>query len=80
MWLMSYRRQEMLIEGQAPHPKRRVNISSFLALAHLLDCLICTRNSLSIVLLLGMMGDRIGGAWLIHIRVWVGGQGVGIIQ
>ena len=25
-----------------------------------------------------MMGDGIDGVWLIHIRVWVGGQGVGI--
>ena len=25
-------------------------------------------------------GDGIGGGWMIHIRVWVGGQGVGIIS
>ena len=25
-------------------------------------------------------GDGIGGGWLIHIRVWVGGQGVCIIS
>ena len=25
-------------------------------------------------------GDGIGGGWLLHIRVWVGGQGVGIIS
>ena len=24
-------------------------------------------------------GDGMGGGWLIHIRVWVGGQGVGFI-
>ena len=38
------------------------NIWSFLTLPHLLDCLICTRNSVSIVLLLWMMGgwDRWG--------------------
>ena len=35
----------------APDPKRKLNISSFLTLQHLLDCLICTRNSMSIVLL-----------------------------
>ena len=35
---------------------------------------------MSIVLLLGMMGDGIGGAWLIHIKVWMGRQGVGIIS
>ena len=63
-----------------PRSQCRLNISSFLTLPHLLDCLICTRNSVSIVLLLGMIGDGIGGAWLIHIRVWVGGQAVGIIS
>ena len=31
-------------------------ISSFLTLPHLLDCLISTRNTMSIVLLLQMMG------------------------
>ena len=38
------------------------NVWSFLTLPHLLDCLICTRNSVSIVLLLWMMGgwDRWG--------------------
>ena len=38
------------------NPKCKLNISSFLTLPHLLDCLICTRNSVSIVLLLWMMG------------------------
>ena len=33
-------------------PKYKLNISSFLTLLHLADCLICTRNSMSIVLLL----------------------------
>ena len=60
--------------------KCKLNISSFLTLPHLSDCLICTRNSVSIILLLWMMGDGIGGGWLLHIRVWVGGQGVGIIS
>ena len=36
----------------APDPKCKLNISSFLTLSHLLDCLICTRNFVSIVLLL----------------------------
>ena len=40
------------IRGPAPDPKCKLNISSFLTLPHLLDCLICTRNSVSIVLLL----------------------------
>ena len=52
----------MLTQGPAPDPKCKLNISSFLTLPHLLDCLICTRNSVSIVLLLSMMGglDRWG--------------------
>ena len=36
----------------AVDPKCKLNISSFLTLSHLLDCLICTRNSVSTVLLL----------------------------
>ena len=36
----------------APGPKCKLNFSSFLTLSHLSDCLICTRNSLSIILLL----------------------------
>ena len=70
----------MLIQGPAQDPKCRFIIPSFLALPHLLDCLISTRNSVSIVMLLAMMGDGIGGTWLIHMRVWVGGQGVRIIS
>ena len=68
----------MLTQGPAPDPKCKLNISSFLTLPHLLDCLICTRNSVSIVLLLrmrvgggggegGRRGNGIGGGWLIHI-------------
>ena len=80
MWLVSCRRQGMLTQGLTPDPKFKLNISSFLTLPHVLDCLNCTRNSVSIILLLWMMGDGIGGGWLIYIRVWVGGQGVGIIS
>ena len=61
----------MLTQGPAPDPKCELNISSFLTLPHLLDCLVCTRNSVSI--------NRCGG-WLIYIKVWVGGQVVGIIS
>ena len=45
-----------------PDTKCKLNISSFLTLPHFLDCLICTRNSVSIILLLWMMGgwDRWG--------------------
>ena len=55
MWLVSCRRQGMLTQGPAPDPKCKLNISSFLTLPHLLDCLICTMNSVSIVFLLWMM-------------------------
>ena len=69
----------MLTQGPTPDPKCKLNISSFLILLHLSDCLICTRNSVSIVLLLQMVErwDRWG--WLIYNRVWERGQGVGII-
>ena len=80
MRLASSRRQGMLTQGLSPDPKCKLNISSLPTLPHLLDYLISTRNSVFIVLLLGMMGDGIGGAWLIHIRERVGGQGVGIIS
>ena len=52
----------MLIQGPAPDPKCKLIMSSFLTLPHLLDCLICTRNVMSVVLLLQMMGawDRQG--------------------
>ena len=51
----------MLTQRPAPDSKYKLNISSFLTLPHLLDCMICTRNSVSIVLL-SMMGvwDRWG--------------------
>ena len=42
----------MLTQGPAPDPKCKLNFSSFLTLPHLLVCLICIRNSVSIVLLL----------------------------
>ena len=41
---MSCRRQGIVTQGPAPDPKCNLNISSFLTLWHLLDCLICTRN------------------------------------
>ena len=71
----------MLTQGPAPDPKCKLNISSFLTLPHLSDCLICTRNSMSILLLLQMVGgrDQWEGGWLINSMMWEGGQGVGII-
>ena len=62
----------MLRQGVVPGPKCKLNISSFLALPNLLDCLFFTRNSVSIVLLLRMMGRWECEGWLIHIMVRVG--------
>ena len=36
-------------------------------------------NLVTLLLKLQMVGDGIGGVWLIYNRVWEGGQGVGII-
>ena len=47
----------MLTQRPAPDPKRKLIISSLLTLPHLLDGLICTRNTTSIVLLLQVMGE-----------------------
>ena len=55
MWLVSCRRQWMMTQGPTPDRRFKLNISSFLALPHLLDCLISTRNSVSIVLLSWLM-------------------------
>ena len=46
----------MLTQGPALDHKCKLNISSFLTPLHLSDCLICTRNSMFIVLLLQMVG------------------------
>ena len=42
-----------------PVPKCKLIISSFNKLPDLLDCLLCTRNAMSIVLLLQMIGGGI---------------------
>ena len=69
----------MLTQGPTPDLKCKLNISSFLTLTHLLDCL------MPIVLLLQMVDgwERCGsggwGVWLIYNRVWERGQGAGII-
>ena len=77
MWLVSCRRQGMLTQGPEPDPKCKLIISSFFTLPHLLDCLNFTRNAMSIVLSLQMLGGCNSWGGLIYIRVWVGGQGVG---
>ena len=46
----------MLTQGPIPDPKFKLNISSFLTLPPLSDCLIYTKNSMSILLLLQKMG------------------------
>ena len=46
----------MPTQGPTPGLKCKLIISSFLILRHLLDCLICTRNTISLVFLLQMMG------------------------
>ena len=70
MQLVSCRRQGMLTQGPTPDLKCKLNISSFLTLPHLLDCLICTRNSVSIVLLWTIAGwHRLKGGWFIS---WCG--------
>ena len=76
MWLVSSRRQGMLIQGLSPDPKCKLNISSLPTLPHLLDYLIYTRNSVFIVLLLGMMEglDRWG---MVDSYQGVGGGTVG---
>ena len=45
----------MLTQGPALDPKCQLNVSLFYILPHLLDCLIFTRNAMSIVFLLQMM-------------------------
>ena len=65
---MSCRKQGMLTQGPAPDPKCKLNISSFLTHQHLLHCLISTRNSVSMVLLLWMMGGE--GGWFISGSGW----------
>ena len=72
-WNPPCRRLRILTQGLAPDPKCKLNISSFISIAHLLDCLLCARNFMSIVLLLQMTGDGISWEWLIYLRMWVGG-------
>ena len=71
---MSCRRQGMVTQEPAPDPKCKLNISSFLALPHLLDCLICAKNYVSIVLLLWMMGGWDGWG-VVNSHQGVGGAG-----
>ena len=62
----------MLTQEPPPHPKCKLNMSSFLTLPHLSDCLICTRNCMCIVFLLKMVGGR--NRWgVVALQQGVGG-------
>ena len=63
----------MLIQGPAPDLKCKLIISSFLTLPNSLDCLTFTRSTMSIVLLLQMMGrwNRWG---LVDLYFGLGGE------
>ena len=76
MWLVSCRKQGMLTQGPTPNPMCKLNVSSFLTLPHLLDCFSCTRNSVFIVLFLGLMWgwDRWRGGGVVDSYQGVGGR------
>lgn len=65
----------MLTPGHTPDPKCKLTISSFLTLTHVLGCDICTRNTMSIILLLLVMKDGKGEGWLIYIFILGCGRG-----
>ena len=65
----------MLTPGHTPDPKCKLTILSFLTLTHVLGCDICTRNTMSIILLLLVMKDGKGEGWLIYIFILGCGRG-----
>ena len=67
----------MLTQGPTPDSKCNLNISSFLTLPHFSDCLICTRNSMFIVLLLQMMGGWVRWGVVDLSQGWEEGTGGG---
>ena len=80
MWLVSHRRQGILTQEPAPDPKCDCNIvpytSKSITLLHLCQgyhghCIVTSSD--------GEMGRVRGEGWFIYVRVWVGGQRVGII-
>ena len=79
MWLLSYRRQEILTQGSTPDPKCGLNITSFLTLPHRLHCLICAKDIKMIVSLLEVMIEWEGWGWFISATDWVGRENMGII-
>ena len=84
MWLVSCRRQGMLVQGPAPDTKCELNIT-FLTLSHPLHCPICAKDIMVTVLLLQVMGEGKGeerweGQGVVHLRQCLGREtGVGII-
>ena len=77
MCQVSSMRQGMMTLGPTPDSKCKLIISPFLTFPHLIDCLICTRNVMSVVLSLELMVGSAGLHWgcLIHIRVWMRQRG-----
>ena len=65
----------MLTKGPTPDPKGKLNTLFFLKLQYLLDCSSCSTNSMPNALLLQMIGDGIGGRWLIYITCEWGDRG-----
>ena len=51
----------MFIQGMAQNRNCKLNISTFLTLPHLIDCIICVWDMMIIVLLEQTMGDGKGG-------------------
>ena len=51
----------MLTQGPTADSKCKLYISSFLINPHQLDCLICAKNIMVIVMLLEMKGESAGG-------------------
>ena len=60
-WCLARARGCQLKSLPATDLKGKLIISLFLMVPYLLDCLICARNTMYIVLLLQMMGDGMGG-------------------
>ena len=60
-WCLAGARGCRLKSLPATDAKGKLIVSLFLMLPYLLDCLICARNAMYIVLLLQMMGDGMGG-------------------
>ena len=70
----------MLTLGPTADTKYELNIISFLTLTSTSITLphLCLEYH-GHCMLLQVMGDRKVGRWFIYVRIWVGGQGAGII-